>query len=231
MPEYVIPVPAQLFRKVSPLGLYYMGVKKWENAFAEDVGELFEQYVGRQLQQISSATVYPEVVYGKASERSVDWIVVCPDAVILVEVKSVRPTDAIRLGKPEAEDEFRRMLGHAFKQLSTTNELIASQHPKFANIPADRPRVGLVVTMEPFEIANAKPLFNFHEVEPTIPAHVCASIDIERLVTLQDQGVGSFLTEMLTDQAQVGHRISTALKGHSLAHNAVLDQAWASYDA
>jgi hypothetical protein len=228
-PEYVIPVPAQLFRKISPLGLYYAGIEKWENKFAEDLGELFEQYVGRQLQQIANSTVHAEIVYGKDNKRSVDWIVVCEDTVVLVEVKSVRPTQHIRLGKPNAVDEFRRMLGHAFKQLSTTDELIANQHPKFAHIPADLPRVGLVVTMEPFEIANVKPLLDFHEVEPPIPTNVCASIDLERLVTLQDKGVGTFLIELLTDESKPGYRISTALKDHSLGRNIVLDEAWASY--
>jgi hypothetical protein len=228
--EYLIPVPAQLFRKVSPLGLYYSGVSQWGNAFAEDVGELFEQYVGRQLGQVSDATVYAEITYGKDNNRSVDWIVVCQDAVILVEVKSVRPTDAIRLGKPHALDEFRRMLGHAFKQLDTANELIANQHPQFSHIPADLPRVGLVVTMEPFEIANVKPLLDFQEVEPPIPTNVCASIDLELLVTLQDKGIGTFLIELLTDQTKLGYRISTALKDHTLGRNSVLDQAWASYE-
>jgi len=228
--EYLIPVPAQLFRKVSPLGLYYTGVSQWDNAFAEDVGELFEQYVGRQLQQVSDATVHAEITYGKDCNRSVDWIVVCHDAVILVEVKSARPTDAIRLGKPNAVDEFRRMLGHAFKQLDTTNDLIASQHPQFSHIPADLPRVGLVVTMEPFEIANVKPILDFHEVEPPIPTNVCASIDLELLVTLQDQGIGTFLVELLADQTKLGYRISTALKDHTLGRNTVLDEAWASYE-
>ena len=45
----MVPVPGLLDRKTSPLGLYYAGVEKWGNAFAEDCGALFEQYVGRQL--------------------------------------------------------------------------------------------------------------------------------------------------------------------------------------
>jgi hypothetical protein len=226
----LIPVPAHLFRKISPLGLYYSGAAKWGNRFTEDVGDLFEQYVGRQMQQIPDAEVHPEVLYDKDNKRSVDWIVVCEGTVILVEVKSVRPTEDIRLGKPNAVNEFKRMLGRAFKQLNTTDELIAQKHPRFAHIPANLPRVGLIVTMEPFEVANARPILDFQEVTANIPTNVCASSDLELLVTLQDQDVGLFLTNLLTDESKPGYRISTGLKDHSLGRNAVLDEAWASYE-
>jgi hypothetical protein len=49
--DLLVPVPAQLFRKVSPLGLYYARAAQWGNVYTEDVGDLFEQYVGRQLRQ------------------------------------------------------------------------------------------------------------------------------------------------------------------------------------
>ncbi len=228
--ELLVPVPAQLFRKISPLGLYYSGAAKWGNSFTEDVGDLFEQYVGRQLEQIPNARVYPEIVYDKDNKRSVDWIVVCEGAVILVEVKSVRPTEAIRLGKPNAQNEFKRMLGRAFKQLNTTDELIAKKHPQFVHIPAELPRIGLIVTMEPFNVANAEAILDFQEVKPNMPANVCASFDLELMVTLQDQDVGEFLIELLTDVSRPGYQISTGLKGHSLRRNAVLFEALAVYE-
>ena len=84
--------------------MYYSGAKKWHSSFTEDVGDLFEQYVGRQLQQIPNAIVYPEIVYDKDNKKSVDWIVVCEDTVILVEVKSVRPTEDIRLKEAERRE-------------------------------------------------------------------------------------------------------------------------------
>jgi hypothetical protein len=48
--DLLVPVPAELFREVSPLGLYYARAAQWGNVF-KDVGDLFEQYVGRQLRQ------------------------------------------------------------------------------------------------------------------------------------------------------------------------------------
>jgi hypothetical protein len=60
---------------------------------------LFEQYVGRQLATIPNTQLYLEILYDEG-KRSVDWIVVCDNTVILVEVKSVRRTEAVRLGIP-----------------------------------------------------------------------------------------------------------------------------------
>lgn len=67
-------------------------------AFTRDLGDLFEQYVGPHLRLLPDIEIFPEIVYGKNGEKSVDWIVVLPGLVLLVEVKSVRPTAKLRLG-------------------------------------------------------------------------------------------------------------------------------------
>ena len=36
-------------RKLSPIELYYPGMKRWGQAFSRDMGELMEDYIGRQL--------------------------------------------------------------------------------------------------------------------------------------------------------------------------------------
>lgn len=230
---YVVPVVGQLLRKISPLGVYYAGVahEGWGDKFAQDVGDLFEQYIGRQLRQIPNATVHPEIVYGKDNRRSVDWIVVCHKTVILVEVKSVRPTEAVRLGSLRADAEFQRMLGRAFAQVNTTDELIADENPAFSAIPAHLPRVGLIVTMEPFELANAEPILKFQHVTPRIPTNVCWSEDVERLVTLKNECIGEFLAELLANPAaEDGRRIAAGLAGKAMSRNKVLDEAWNAYD-
>jgi hypothetical protein len=229
MPDLLAPVLGQIFSKISPLGVYYAGAKLWGNSFTDDIGDLFEQYIGRQLATIPGVQVHPEIVYDKDSKRSVDWIVVCDSVVILVEVKSVRPTEPVRMGTTEAGVELKRMLGRAFTQLNKTDQLIADKHPAFAHIPADLPRVGLIVTMETFASANAKPILDLIGVSPNIPTNVCASEDIERLVTLQGTDVGAFLLTFLTDPAKEAYQISTGLSGMELSRNAVLDQAWETY--
>ncbi|GAB2463106.1 hypothetical protein [Streptomyces incanus] len=77
---------------------------------------MFEAYVGRQLGLLPDATVQPEIVYGRSKALSVDWIVVTEELVLLVEVKSVRPTAHLRLASEQRIDEVRRMLGRAYER-------------------------------------------------------------------------------------------------------------------
>lgn len=227
--ELLVPSILLVLRKISPLGVYYAGAKKWGNSFTDDVGDLFEQYVGRQLATIPNAQVRPEIVYDKGGKRSVDWIVVCAAVVILVEVKSVRPTEPVRMGTADAGAELRRMLGKAYKQINTTDDLIAAQHPAFAHIPADLTRIGLIVTMERFDLANARPIQDLLEVTPNIPTTVAASEDIERLVTIEGTDVGAFLQNFVGDPT-MNDGISNALAEMKLGRNSVLDQAWDTYE-
>jgi hypothetical protein len=73
----------------------------------------------------------------------------CANVILLVEVKSVRPTEKVRLGSDEALAEHTRMLGKAYKQIANTDALIAAGHTSFVHIPSSLPRLGLVVTMDP----------------------------------------------------------------------------------
>ena len=59
------PVPQLITRKLSPAELYYLGLKRWGLPFARDMGELFEDYVGRQLGTLPGVTVHPEVEYAE----------------------------------------------------------------------------------------------------------------------------------------------------------------------
>jgi len=94
---------------------------KWGRGFSDDLGELFEVYVGRQLDLLPDARVLPEIAHGrKESALSVDWFAVFDDCVVLVEVKSTRPTEPVRLADGRAGEELRRMLGHAVDQLNTS---------------------------------------------------------------------------------------------------------------
>lgn len=226
----VVPSIWCVLRKISPLGVYHAGVTKWGNPFADDLGELFEQYVGRQLATAANVQVHPEVVYDNGSRRSVDWIVVTDAAVILVEVKSLRPTEPIRMGKPQAGAELKRMLAKAYKQINNTDTLIAKRDPEFAHIPDDRPRVGLIVTMEQFELVNASPIQHLIDATPNIPTTIAGSEDIERLVTLQDENIGAFLLDFVTNPKVDGWRVSNALHAKELGTNTVLLEAWDSYE-
>lgn len=151
------PAPQYIWRKASPMGIYYSGKDHFGTGFPEETGFLFEEYIGRNLRLLRDADVVPEISYrvGRDTRQGVDWIVVFEDLVLLVEVKSTMPTEPVRLGIAGGLDHIARKIGRAYTQINTTAGLIARRHPDFAAIPADRPCQGLVVTLEPFHIANA----------------------------------------------------------------------------
>ncbi|TWF92357.1 hypothetical protein FHX80_12677 [Streptomyces brevispora] len=227
-PGFLAPVSDLIPAKASPLGIYYTGVTRFGNAFAQDLGDLFEAYVGRQLALLPETTVEPEIIYGQNQARSVDWIVVLEELVLLVEVKSVRPTAHLRLATEQRVSEVQRMLGRAFEQIDNTAALISSGRREFAGVPAGRPVHGLVVTMEPFHIVNA-PGQRPHLPDTTVPVTVCSISELENLVTITDAPLGQLLLERAGDAQRSTYALREALSGHTHARNAVLDAGWDSY--
>ncbi|MGW2891818.1 hypothetical protein ACWDDN_42245 [Streptomyces griseoruber] len=229
-PGYLIPVPAAVVAKASPLGLYFTGLEGLGEAFAHDLGELFEQYVGRQLRLLPDASVHPEVVYTerKSEAKSVDWIVVFDDLVLLVEVKSVRPTMQLRLGPKDFAAELTTKLKKAFGQIDKTAALIAAGKDEFAHIPADRPVLGMIVTMEPYHMINAP---EFRSVFPagTVSTTIAAIGEVEDAVTVTDTSLSTILLSGAQAGATTpggGWSLRTALGDHPLEMNPILDQAW-----
>ncbi|MER8073850.1 hypothetical protein ABTZ59_37190, partial [Streptomyces sp. NPDC094034] len=160
--------------------------------------------------------------------RSVDWIVIFDDLVLLVEVKSTRPTQQLRLGVLDRTSAALRQIKHAYQQLETTAALITDRNPSFRHIPADRPIHGLVVTMEPFHTANAP--FQ-KEVRPNtdMPVTVCSATEVEHLVTLRDTSASQVLLERHGDPLTSTYSLNTSLVGRSVGRNAILDAGWDSY--
>jgi hypothetical protein len=228
--QLLVPVPLQVIRKISPVGLWYTGFYRWGNSFSEDVGDLFEQYVGRVLGTIADAQLFKEVSYDPdGDKRSVDWIVVWENVVLLVEVKSTRSTQPIRMGTPRGWADLKGRLGRAYTQIAKTSELIGGGHPKFAHIPKDLPRIGLVVTMEPFPFIDAMLMRDLIGVTTSVPMRVCSINDLEWLVCLPDRSVGEHLLELMTDPAREGWDVlGQEFAGVEFAPSPVLDQAWSA---
>jgi len=229
-PAYLTPAPRAIIGKASPLGLYHTGVKVLGDAFAQDFGELLEQYVGRQLQLLTDVTVLPEITYrsGRSQRSSVDWIVIFDDLVLLVEVKSRRPTQELRLASERRVDELNRMLAHAYEQIDTTAKLIAERHSAFTQVPADRPALGLIITQEPFHVANA-PFQRQHLPATDTSIAVAGVSELEGLVTVIDMPVSRILRDRAADEERSTWALQSALTGHEHCRNAVLDAAWNTY--
>ncbi|MEY2227921.1 hypothetical protein [Streptomyces sp. BF23-19] len=234
--DYLIPVTPAVLGKVSPMGLYYTARDHYQDdevflAFTRDLGELFEQYVGRNLGLLPDSTVYPEIVYGKENRKSVDWIVVLPDLVLLVEAKAARPTTSLRLGPQDKfSDELNLKVGKAVgKQIPNTVKCIRDRTPEFAHIPHDLPMFGIVVTMEPYHWVNAP---EFRSVLP--PDSDGVSTVIASAGELEDAVVstGPSLREAILgqiDQAPPGGWSLRALTSGRTVINPILDAAWSAF--
>ncbi|MEU4080425.1 nuclease-related domain-containing protein [Streptomyces venezuelae] len=229
---YLVPVPAAVLGKATPLGLYYTGGdnnSERGKAFTRDVGHLFERYVGRQLALLTDAEVHSEVEYKlpkKQKGKSVDWIVVFPDLVLLVEVKSTRPGEALRLGAENFTTILDGQFRKAFKQVDNSADRIRSgAHPEFDHIPRDRPMVGMVVTAEQFHQINT-PEHRSELPSTSVPVTVTSVQELEDAVTI----TGTSLADVLRASAGGGGAALRPLfQGHKfLDHNAVLEQGWSA---
>ncbi|MER6913986.1 hypothetical protein ABT354_20125 [Streptomyces sp. NPDC000594] len=230
--DYLVPVTPAVLGKVSPMGLYYTGRDHYTDdkvftAFTRDLGELFEQYVGRHLRLLPGTEVHPEIIYGPNGEKTVDWIVVLPGLVLLVEAKSARPTAGLRLGpQQEFGKELLTKLGKAVgKQIPTTAGLIRDRHPKLAHIPHDRPVFGLVVTMEPYHLINS-PDFRHVLPDTDVPTLIASVSELEDAVTATDPGLEQALLTWIEEP--VGWSLRALADGRSVI-NPVLDEAWSAY--
>jgi hypothetical protein len=224
------PVPQLIPRKLSPIELYYNGLGRWGTRFTNDLGELLEDYTGRQLATLPDAHVTPEVKYTKKKQefKSVDWIVVFKDLVLLVEAKATRAPAGTRAGDNEASNTYARVLGEAFTQLNRDHKAILDGASHFDFIPKDRPIMGMVATLDPWYIANslARPFM------PTtnLPIAVASISDIEHLVAIgQRRPASALLTEIMHngDERQTWE-LGVALSSYYQAgdRNPLLEHAW-----
>jgi len=227
------PVPQLIARKLSPAELYYLGIKHWGEPFARDMGELLEDYVGRQLDTLPDVTVHPEIEYieSKNAIKSVDWIVVFKDLVLLVEAKATRVPAAARAGQYAAKELFERTLGKAFDQINRTHRAICERVPAFSVIPTDRPILGLVTTLDPWYWANSGPA---RELLPDteVATLVASARELEHLVAVgQRQSAAEILAEILGDQERQTSALGTALTHYTEQsdENPILRDAWRQY--
>jgi hypothetical protein len=183
---YLAPVPQFVFWRASAPSLYYLALEKLtgpdRNAFTDDVGTLFEDYVFRQARQLPLELLLPAVEYEPA-KHTTDAILVWPDFVLLIEAKATRLTETSRKGGPTLRPELNRTISRAFEQLDTTAALVRDRHPALAQVPGDRPVYGLVITLEPYPFINA--VFTRDELQvskPSMPVAVASVQDFERFV-------------------------------------------------
>lgn len=145
---------------------------------------------------------------------------------MLVEVKSARPSQGIRVGSDDGSGkELQPKVAHAAKQIAMSARLVRDRHPASGHIPADRPLVGLVVTLEPFHLRQTQQLHLLEQ--PELPVGLAWAHDLEGVVgglcDVRDAGALLLAALRLTDPQE--RDLRSAAGGYD-AGNPILQDAW-----
>lgn len=230
----VSPAPRLIMRTVTPGGLYYPGLARHGGAFAKDLGLLFEHYIGRNLRLIDGAAIYPEITYGpRKDKKSIDWFVVLPRLVVLVECKLKRLGLLGRAGDEPLFADFENSLKKAYRQLERSVENLTAKTPEFGNIPTDRPFLAMVVSAEPmytgsaFLVENGLTTISSGQIRD-VPVAAVNTRDIEVLVT-HGADAEDILLEILSNHTH-GTAVSLRdVRPNAGRNNPILDNAWNAY--
>lgn len=226
---FLAPQPRLILRTVTPGNLYYAGIRTFGEAFTRDLGLLTEHYAGEQLNTITGAVVYPEVVHGRGHDKSIDWFLVLPSLVVMVEVKSARFGLLDRAADPGFEASIQRVLKRAVEQILRTDKALDAQLPEFSHVPSDRPRIGLVVTAEPYYLANS-PMVRRLLPNTETPILTASLRDLERLVGLPAATIETQLLRIIHDPERSTWTLSSALRDvRDGERSPILKRAWDSY--
>jgi hypothetical protein len=226
--DLVVPAPHYVIERITPTGLYFTGQESFGERFTNALGTMFQNYVGEQLRLLRHGQVEPEISYDKGQRRSADWFLVFPEVVVVIEVKTARPTTAFRAGMSDGFDDARAKIGKARDQIIESARLVADGHPHFAHIPADRPCIGLIVTLEPFyveEIFLGENLL----ASPTVPITAIPAYELEHLVgqLAHQVDAGQRLFGALGDTAtSARNAVRAAAAGLPNAENEIIARAW-----
>lgn len=221
----IAPQPMLLLDRVSSTGIYYD--RCTEDGFTKQLGFVFEHYVGLQLKLIPGATVISEREYKKGC-KTVDWVVVLEEVVLLVEAKATRLTEQSRMGLlASIDNDLNRTILKAHTQIETTARLIRDRHTAVADVPADRPMLGVVVTLEPYWLLGTGLTPVPEPANPRVGLLMASSRDIEQLAACAlTRPVGPLLRD-LHDTGATGTRpLTTTLDKFDLDVNPLIKAAW-----
>jgi hypothetical protein len=212
------PHPLLILQRLGVNGLYYD--RAGEPGFTDQLGEVFERYVGSHLELINGATIHSEIALGKRDGKSVDYIVLLPRLTLLVEVKASRLTERARAGLDDLDTDRARTLGKAQSQIDRTYELARGGHPLLAFIPPDLPVRGLIVTLEPYWNAMS----GFGPDHSGAVRSVTASIrEVERFCAASQE---HDLSQSLIDMPDHSNQVLAHAASDDRARNPILARNW-----
>ena len=230
--DYVMPSPRLVVDRITPTSLYFIGLAGFGGSFSDSLGCLFQEYVGTQLRLLHHAEIRPEITYGSPAKKTIDFFVITPEVVLLVEAKASRPTEETRFGTPPGDADVKKKIGKAYSQIDNTAHLLRAGHRDLAAIPNDRPLCGLVVTLEPFHLINTV-VYGDLLTPPSVPTAVASSSEFEAVVTaLSDEpDTGARLLSALASTTEPVRSLMHAITDRSIGNNPILYDAWQRFTA
>ncbi|QIS45543.1 hypothetical protein [Clavibacter capsici] len=225
------PSPRAVVNKVSPNAIFYTAMKALGDDFAADLGHVFEAYIGRQLKSLPACTIEGEVAYtvGKTRFDSIDWFMQLDDVIVFVECKAVRPTEPVRLGRPQYAEHLQRQVGKGIEQLNRTNhdfDIITAVNKK---LNSGLPRIGLVVTAEDHYGIGLPPVRASLPLAQ-IPTVIISARELEQLVALTPQALNNKLNAArMACQSDHILEIKASLPDGGMPDNAILISAFESF--
>ena len=227
--RFLAPQPKLIIRTITPGGLYYDGIDALGQGFGRDLGKLTEHYVGRLLAAVDpQIDLRPEITYANG-DKSIDWFLTLPSALVLFEVKSERFRLNERAAVEGFLDRITDRLNKAHKQLAATSTALDQGKTELAEIDHDLPRLGVIVTAEPFYLANSEPMLERLEQAP-FPVVVASLRDIEHMAGLTLTDLDTFLASVRTEGFGEPGTLSGAIERQpDRGRSSVLEAAWDAY--
>ncbi len=163
------------------------------------VGPIFQQYVTDLALQTVNANVIPEFKYRDAKDirDTIDLFLVLPNLLMLIEVKSRRPTGKLLVGEVDVDSAYEPEFRIATDQINRTVRDFAIIASKNGDLPTKLPMVGVVITSERYHFSNSE-LFS-RQQENHIPIVRMSVDEFEQMVQMDGGFIADRVSQIVSD--------------------------------
>lgn len=226
----IAPWVQAVIAKASPASVYHLACGGLGKGFADDLGPVFQHYVGRHLELVEGPRqVIPELRYGprQSATDSCDWFLDLPNLLVLIECKARQPIESLRIGGDNWLKGIADSTGKGIDQLNKSNRFIDAISSENPQIDATKPRVGLIVTLEPFYL-NENWLVRERLLAAELPIGVVSAGELESLVLLHAEELSEALASAVKGAQDNVMLLTQALNAAEDRENPLLVSTWES---
>lgn len=224
----IAPCVQTIIAKAQPPAIYHLARRALGDEFTRDLGSVFQHYTGRQLALVDgSRTVIPEVPYKQRRDSfdSCDWFLDLPGLLVLIECKARQPIEEVRTASDDWLRTVKASVGKGIEQINRSNKHITAISGEEPRIDASKPRVGLVVTLEPFYIDQNWLVWD-ELPGPEIPLGVMSIGELESLVLLDADELASALRDTAASAQENVMLLAPAFDATAGRENALLTSTY-----